>query len=93
MIVALYAALLIWQLVWLVGAVRKHGGWIRTLILNLVSTLLAVGLMWYFDSLPGFGMMPGLTYFAEVIWSLVASVVFAVLTLICLLGALFHLKK
>lgn len=89
----LYAALLIWQITWLVSAIRKHRSWIRLLVLNVLSTVLAIGLMWYFDTLPGYGMMPGFAYFPEVLYSLVSAIVFAVLTLISLLGMLFHRKK
>lgn len=88
MIRVLYAALLIWQIVWLIMAVRRKRGWIRLLILEIASMVLAFGCMWYFDTLPGYGIMPGWAYFAEVFYSLVAGVIYFVMTLITGLGAL-----
>lgn len=93
MLLALYAILLIWQILWLVSSVRSRGGWTKLLILDTVSVALAFGLMWYFDTLPGQGIMPGWAYFSEVFYSLLAGGVYAVMTLVCALLALLLRKR
>ena len=44
---------------------RAIGYRLTSLIASLLSAALTWGLGAYFDSLPGYGFMPGLTYFAE----------------------------
>ncbi len=91
MLPVLYGMFLVWQLCWLVQAWRGKG-WGRLLVLNIAATVLAFGVMWYFDTLPGYGMMPGWAYFAEVFYSLCAGVVYFLLTLISALCALIRKK-
>ena len=93
MIIWIYLALFAAQLVWLVRCCRGHGKFGILLTLNIVSAAASCALMQYFDALPGSGMMPGLTWFAEVFYSLGAAAVFAVLTLITFLCMLYHKKK
>lgn len=92
MIWILYACLLLWQMIWLISAVRRKSGWIRLLVLCVASMAVAFGCMWYFDTLPGYGIMPGWAYFQEVFYSLVAGMVYFVMTLIALLGELLQKK-
>ena len=92
MILVLYAGLLIWQILWLVLAIRKRKGWIRLLILSVACTALAVFGTWYFNEMPGLGIMPGLAFFQEFFYSLIASVIYFVMTLVALLGALVQKK-
>ena len=93
MIKAFYGALLLWQFVWLVLAIRRKRGWIRLLILSAASTALAFGGMWYFDTMPGYGIMPGWAFFTEVFYSLIAGVVYLIMTLIACAGALIQKSK
>jgi len=75
----------------------KRGGRKRWCILlggALSALLLALGLARYFDTLPGTGMMPGLTYFAHTLYSMTAAVVYGCLLLVSLLLGLWqYLKK
>ena len=89
----IYAALFVCQLLWLVWACRKHKKIWPVLTANILSIGVSVFLLWYFDTLPGYGMMPGLTWFAEVFYSICAAVVFAVLVLVTFLCMLYHKKK
>ena len=81
------------QVFWLIRACRGHGKIWPVTVCNLLSVLLSAVLLWYFDTLPGFGVMPGFAYFPEVFASLCAVVAFAVLTLISFLCWLYHRKK
>ena len=89
----LYFLLLIWQLVWLVQALRSNKGWKALMVLEIASLTLALGLMWYYDTLPGYGMMPGWAYFSEVFRSLVFGCVYGIMTLISAVCAFFKRKK
>ena len=63
-----YAVLLIAQICLLV---RKR--WTAAFCLSLIGLAAAVVLTIVFDSLPGSGMMPGLTWFTEVISRMAAA--------------------
>ncbi len=56
---------------------RKNKYWIYLAGTALISCMAAIILMFFYDSLPGYGSMPGLTYFAEWFYSFCASIVFA----------------
>jgi len=60
---------------------------------ELGSLAAALLLAWYFDQAPGYGMMPGLTYIQEVLYSLGAAVVFAGLLLITLVVGVFRRRR
>lgn len=92
MILWIYGTVLLWQVVWLIMAIRNRKGWARLLILEAVSVAAALGTMWYFDTLPGVGIMPGWAYFAEVFYSLVAAVVYGFLCAVTALLALIRKK-
>lgn len=89
----IYIVLLIWQLVWLVQAIRSNKGWKALLVLEIASVILALGLMWYYDTLPGYGLMPGWAYFSEVFRSLVFGCLYCAMILISVLCAFLKRKK
>ena len=82
MLIVVYIGILIWQLVWLISACKARKGWPRLIVLEVISLAAALALMYYYDSLPGMGMMPGLTYFAEVMYSMLFAAVYAVMAVI-----------
>ena len=63
----LYILLLAGQVILLIFAIRRKSiaYWMATWITEALSAALAWGLGVYYDGLPGYGIMPGLTYFAE----------------------------
>ena len=89
----IYAVLFVLQGFWLVRTCRKHKKIWPVLVGNVLSIALSAFLLWYFDTLPGYGIMPGFAYFPEVFYSLCAIVAFTVLSFITLLCWLFHRKK
>ena len=93
MIQALYGVILLWQMVWLVLAIRRKRGWVRLLILTGVSMVLAFVGVWYFNAMPGYGFMPGLAFFPEFFYSLLAGVVYFIMTLIACVGALMEKSR
>lgn len=92
MILAVYGILLAWQILWLILAFRKGKGWVRLLVLNVACTALAFFGTWYFNEMPGLGIMPGLAFFQEFFYSLCAGILFFILTLFSLLFALMRKK-
>lgn len=93
MLLAVYILIFALQVFLLVRCFKSRAGWGKLLILDIASVVLALGCMWYFDTLPGYGIMPGWAYFAEVFYSLCAGAVYVLMTLICILCALLRKKK
>ena len=89
----IYLILFAAQVLWLIRTcVRKERLWL-VLTVNVLSVVLSVFLLWYFDTLPGYGMMPGFAYFPEVFASLLAAAAFTVLTIATLLCRLLRKRK
>lgn len=65
----LYVLLLLSQIALLIFAIcrKSRKWWLLLLIWEIFSAALTWGLGAYYDSLPGYGFMPGLSYFAEAI--------------------------
>ena len=89
----IYVILFALQVFWLARALRKKKRVGPVLVGNILSIGLSVFLMWYFDTLPGFGMFPGFAFFPEVFYSLCAIVAFTVLTCVTLLCWLLRMHK
>ena len=53
--------------------------WTILFLLELLAAMGSVGAVFLFDSLPGTGMMPGLTWLAEVLFSMGAAALYALL--------------
>ena len=92
MLLAGYILIFALQVFLLVRSFKSRVGWGRLLILDILSVVLALGCMWYFDTLPGYGIMPGWAYFAEVFYSLCAALVYGIQTLVAVLGLLLWKK-
>lgn len=75
-----YIAIFVLQILLLISCIRKNTAklWISLLLSELLPLVVSFLLMRYFDSLPGYGFMPGLTYFGEVFFSLGASALYGV---------------
>ena len=88
----LYPMLFFVQFILLVCAVRKPERrlWFALFWLEILCTLGAAGLTVLFEQLQGYGMMPGLTWFAEFFYSLAAAVVYGGMLLI---SAVVHVVK
>lgn len=49
---------------------------------ELIPLLISIGLMIYFNNLPGYGFMPGLTYLGEILFSFGSVVLYCISFLI-----------
>lgn len=75
----LYVIALLLQIFLLVRAVKSpvSGSWTDLYATEIISALAALLLFLYYETLSGYGPMPGLTYFAEGFLSLAAAAVYA----------------
>ena len=78
-----YIFVFILQVVLLVRSIQKKQKklWLGFFAFQLISALLAAGLCWYYETLPG-GMFGGLTYMGEVLFSFGAAVVYGLFFLV-----------
>ena len=95
MLLSAYVLLFVAQVVLLIFAVRKpeKNRWPKLFGLEILSVLGAVGLMFLFDALPGRGMAPGLTWFAEVFYSLFAAAGYSLMLIVSVVVWIFAKKK
>ena len=75
-----YIAIFIFQIILLVFSVRKKATrlWAFLFLSEVIPLAIALALMKYFDSLPGYGFMPGFTYLGEILASMGAAILYAV---------------
>ena len=95
MLCALYLLMFLVQLILLIFAVRKpeKNLWPKLFVLEVLSAVGAAGLMFLFDALPGQGMAPGLTWFAEVFYSLFAAAGYSLMLIASVVVWIFAKKK
>ena len=94
--VILYIFLLALQVLSLILAIRRKSKryWVSLFILEAVSAVLAWRLGVWFDGLPGYGFMPGLSYFAETLFSYGAAILYGVLLVgSAVAGIVLHYTK
>ena len=75
--VIIYIFLLALQVLSLILAIRRKSKryWISLFFLEAVSAVLAWRLGVWFDGLPGYGFMPGLTYISETLFGYGTAVI------------------
>ena len=94
--VILYIFLLALQVLSLILAIRRKSKryWVSLFVLEAVSAVLAWRLGVWFDGLPGYGFMPGLSYFAETLFSYGAAILYCgMLAVSAVTGILLHCKR
>lgn len=77
---SLYGILLLFSIILLVSAAKNpsRAKWLTLFISEALFALVSVGVALVFDSLEGDGFMPGLTYFSQIIVSIIAALAFTV---------------
>lgn len=90
-----YIVILIALVALLVLSLRKNTKlhWVTLFSAESVSMLVSLGLARYYDSLPGYGMMPGLSYLEEVVASYGALVVYGVTLLVSAIFMIVRARK
>lgn len=94
-LLVMYFIILASQIMLLSFSIRKKTKklWIGTFMFEIISAIIAFVLMWYYNSLPGYGLMPGLSYFGEVLFSMGASFLYAIMLAISFIVFLFVKKR
>lgn len=90
-----YIVILVLQIALLVLSLRKKQKklWLSLFLVEVIPMLIANGLRIYYDSLPGYGIMPGLTYIGEVLYSYGASIIYCVLFVVSVLCCIASPKE
>lgn len=81
-VLIVYIVVFLFLCVLLVRAAKGDRDWGRLFGLELLAVVASFCAIHIFDALPGRGMMPGLTWFGAVLYSMGAVAVYAVLLLI-----------
>lgn len=79
-----YFIILAAQITSLVFAVKKKTTklWVGTFVAEIIPLILSIITMMYFNSLPGYGFMPGLSYLGEILFSFGAAALYAIMILV-----------
>ena len=91
----IYIVILILQIILLVITIRKKTKklWRTLFSIELIPMLISIGLMIYYNNLPGYGFLPGLSYLGEVLFSLGAAVLYGISFLISICSCIVTTKK
>ena len=79
-----YIVIFTFQIILFVIIIRKKTKKLWRILFSseLIPLLISIGLMIYFNNLPGYGFMPGLTYLGEILFSFGAVVLYCISFLI-----------
>ena len=90
LVLALQVYLLVVSIKW-----KTKEAWLALFLTELISMLIAYNLANYYDNLPGYGMMPGFTYFAETLYSYLATIVYGIVLFVSICSGLivYHRNK
>lgn len=78
----IYIIIFIFLIIKLIKCLKNKTKWIKLFIFEIISTLLSSFLFIYYDNLPGYGLMPGLSYFGETLISFGAMVLYGIILVI-----------
>lgn len=87
MLLFFYLLALAIQIVMYAGCLQKpvRVRWSMLFLCELCALTAAVYFTYYYNALPGYGMMPGLTYFAETMYSMAGAAVYFCMLLVSVL--------
>ena len=83
-LLATYIIILAAQITSLVFAIKKKTTklWVGTFVSEIIPLILSIITMLYFNNLPGYGFMPGLSYLGEILFSFCAAALYTIMILI-----------
>ncbi len=95
MLLFFYVLALVIQIFLLIGCLKKpvRVRWSLLFLCELCALTSAVYFSFYYNSLPGYGMMPGLTYFSETMYSMAGAVVYLCMLLVSVLACVIMKLK
>lgn len=91
----LYLVVFIVQIILLVKAIKKKENkkWIKVFVLEVFSIIISIILLFYYESLPGYGFMPGLSYLGEILLSFGVAILYSVMLFITICAKIIIYEK
>ena len=95
LLLVIYIAIFVIQIILLVKSIKKKEKkyWIRVFVLEIISILVSIILYKYYENLPGYGFMPGLSYFGEILFSMGAIFLYGIMLCITSLIKIITFEK
>lgn len=80
----LYLVVFVVQIILLVKSIKKKEKkyWINVFVLEIFSIIISISLWFYYESLPGYGFMPGLSYLGEILLSFGVAILYSIMLFI-----------
>ena len=72
----LYAFMLIFLVITMIKCFKNKEKWLKLILFEIFLIVLSFILFYYYNSLPGLGIMPGLTYIGEVVVSFIVTILY-----------------
>lgn len=90
-----YICLLFFQIVMIILEIKRNDSrnFFLLLGLEIVSIITGILFLIYYNNQPGYGIMPGLTYFSETIYSFIAIIAYSVILLCTVFIGILRRKK
>ena len=81
LLLIIYLAIFVIQIILLVKSIKKKEKkyWTSVFALEIISIIASIILYNYYENLPGYGLMPGLSYFGETLFSMGAIFLYGVM--------------
>lgn len=74
----IYVMIFVFEIVQFIKCIKNKAKWSRLFIYETFFIILSVDLLIHYDNLPGSGVMPGLTYFEETLFSFGSMIVYCI---------------
>lgn len=84
----IYIAIFVLLIIDFARCIKGKARWAMLFTLEILSVILSGVLLFYYDSLPGYGFMSGLSYLGEILLSYGALILYSVLFVITLITEL-----
>lgn len=91
----LYLLGFVFQIILLVKSIKKKEKkyWIMVFGLEIIFIIISKMIENYYNSLPGYGLMPGLTYFGEALLSFGANTIYYIMLFITMLAKIITFER
>ena len=91
----LYLVVFIVQIILLVKSIKRKEikNWIKVFTLEVFSIIISISLLFYYESLPGYGFMPGLSYLGEILLSFGVAILYSIMLFITICAKIIIYEK
>ncbi len=94
-LIMIYTVTFIFQIIYLVKAIKNKTKkyWIKVFVLEIISIIISIILLFYYNSLPGYGFMHGLSYLVEVLVSFGVTILYSTMLFITICVKIIIFEK